>query len=94
MIRCKGPGILPSKPHGEQPRYSSTEPPTPWNGTKDVAAFAVVGGNPAELIRYRFDEDTRRVLTDIVWWDWDAAKVTRNVRAICSGDLEALKSAA
>jgi virginiamycin A acetyltransferase len=61
--------------------------------TKDVAPFAIVGGNPAELIRYRFDEETRRALTEIGWWDWDAGKITRNLRAICSNDLDALTSA-
>lgn len=61
--------------------------------TKDVEPFAVVGGNPAKPIRYRFDEETRRELLEIAWWDWDAEKVTRNVRAICSSDLEALRTA-
>lgn len=61
--------------------------------TRDVEPFAIVGGNPAALIRYRFDEATRRELTDIAWWDWDAAMITRNVQAICSNDLAALKSA-
>jgi virginiamycin A acetyltransferase len=61
--------------------------------TKDVPAFAIVGGNPAELIRFRFDAETRGALEDVAWWDWDADKVTRNVRAICAGDLEALASA-
>lgn len=61
--------------------------------TKDVPDFAIVGGNPADVIRYRFDEETRGALKAIAWWDWDVEKVTRNVRAICSGDLEALRSA-
>ena len=61
--------------------------------TKDVEPFAIVGGNPAELIRYRFDEQTHEQLAVIAWWDWDAEKITRNVRAICSGDLGALKAA-
>lgn len=61
--------------------------------TRDVEPFAIVGGNPAGLIRYRFDETTRAALEEIAWWDWDAEKVTRNVRAICSGDLEALRGA-
>jgi virginiamycin A acetyltransferase len=61
--------------------------------TKDVEPFAVVGGNPARLIRHRFDEETRAALLEIAWWDWDAAKITRNVRAICSNDLEALSAA-
>jgi len=62
--------------------------------TKAVPDFAIVGGNPAEVIRYRFDETVRGALTEIAWWDWDAEKITRNVRAICSGDLEALREAA
>ncbi len=61
--------------------------------TKDVDAFAVVGGNPARPIRYRFEESTRNALTKIAWWDWDADKITRNVPAICSADLDALLSA-
>jgi len=60
--------------------------------TRDVEPFAIVGGNPAELIRYRFEESTRDTLTDVAWWDWDADKIARNVKAICSGDLDALES--
>lgn len=62
--------------------------------TKDVEPFVIVGGNPARRIRYRFDEPTRDALTEIAWWDWSAEKISRNVKAICSGDLEALRSAA
>lgn len=31
--------------------------------TKDVAPYAIVGGNPARLIKYRFDEPLREKLT-------------------------------
>ena len=58
-----------------------------------INPFAIVGGNPAERIRYRFDEQTRASLAAIAWWNWDAEKITRNVKAICSSDLEALRSA-
>jgi virginiamycin A acetyltransferase len=61
--------------------------------TRDVEPYAIVGGNPAEVIRYRFDADVRAALEEIGWWDWDAAKISRNVQAICSGDLEALVNA-
>jgi virginiamycin A acetyltransferase len=61
--------------------------------TKDVEPFAIVGGNPAARIRYRFDEPTREALAEIAWWDWSAEKITRNVAAICADDLEALRSA-
>jgi len=37
----------------------------------DVPDYAVVGGVPAKLIRYRFGEDIIRELLDIKWWDWN-----------------------
>ncbi len=61
--------------------------------TRDVPAYAVVGGNPAAIIRSRFDPATVERLQAVAWWDWDAAKVTRNVRTICAGDVEALEGA-
>ena len=61
--------------------------------TRDVEPYAIVGGNPAAPIGYRFDEATRDTLLDIAWWDWDADRITRNVQAICSNDLKALQEA-
>lgn len=61
--------------------------------TRDVPPYAIVGGNPATVLRYRYDEATIARLQALAWWDWDAAKVTRNVRALCAGDIDALESA-
>ncbi|GAB2959817.1 CatB-related O-acetyltransferase [Hymenobacter coalescens] len=61
--------------------------------TKDVPAFAVVAGNPAAVVRMRFDADTVARLEQLAWWDWDAAKITRNLPAICARDLAALERA-
>jgi acetyltransferase-like isoleucine patch superfamily enzyme len=38
--------------------------------TRDVPPYAVVGGNPAQLIRYRFNEDVIKKLLDSRWWTW------------------------
>lgn len=38
--------------------------------TKDVPAYAVAVGNPARVLRYRFDEPTRQALDRIQWWTW------------------------
>ena len=38
--------------------------------TKDVPPYAIVAGNPAKLIRFRFDQDTVGKLMLIQWWDW------------------------
>jgi virginiamycin A acetyltransferase len=61
--------------------------------TRDVEPFAIVGGNPTDVIRYRFEEGTRRALSEIAWWNWSAEKISRNVQAICAADLEALRQA-
>lgn len=38
--------------------------------TKDVPPYTVVGGNPARILRRRFDEETATALQKIAWWDW------------------------
>lgn len=59
--------------------------------TKDVPPYAIVGGNPASLLRYRFEERIIGRLLAVRWWEWDAATVAKNVRALCSGDVDALE---
>lgn len=36
--------------------------------TKDVPPYAIVGGNPARIIRYRFDEQTIERVDSTEWW--------------------------
>ena len=62
--------------------------------TKDVPPYAIVGGNPATILRYRFDDETIARLLAIRWWDWDAETITRHVRDLCNGDVAALEGAA
>ena len=39
--------------------------------TKDVPPYAIVGGVPAKVIRYRFTEEQIKKLLKIRWWDKD-----------------------
>jgi phosphonate metabolism protein (transferase hexapeptide repeat family) len=39
--------------------------------TKDVAAYTIVGGNPARAIKRRFPEAIADRLAELGWWDWD-----------------------
>lgn len=39
--------------------------------TKDVPPYAIVGGVPAKVIRYRFDEEDIRFLLELKWWNRD-----------------------
>lgn len=61
--------------------------------TRDVPAYSIVGGNPAEVIRYRFAQATRDALLAIAWWDWSAEKITSHLEAIVNNDLAALREA-
>lgn len=39
--------------------------------TKDVPPYAIVGGNPARLIRYRFSQKQIADLLESRWWEFD-----------------------
>ncbi len=59
--------------------------------TKDVEPYTIVGGNPARIIRRRFDDEIIEFLLRLSWWDWTVEKITDNLTAITTGDFEALK---
>lgn len=44
--------------------------------TKDVSAYDVVAGNPARVIRKRFDPGTVLKLEETNWWSYDDAKLS------------------
>lgn len=43
--------------------------------TKDVPDYAVVVGNPAKVIRYRYSQEQIVKLKRIAWWDWEDKKI-------------------
>jgi len=55
---------------------------------KDVPPYAVVGGNPAKLIKYRFSVDKIEKLLEIQWWNWDNQKIKNNIEILCSTRLD------
>ncbi|MEP0521157.1 MAG: CatB-related O-acetyltransferase [Hyphomicrobiales bacterium] len=62
--------------------------------TRDVPPFAIVAGNPARIVRQRFEQPIIDRLQKIAWWNWDAQKITFNLDAIGGLDLDALEQAA
>jgi len=47
--------------------------------TKDIPDFAVVAGNPARVIRYRFPEETQQAILDSRWWDLPVTECIRHL---------------
>jgi acetyltransferase-like isoleucine patch superfamily enzyme len=57
--------------------------------TKDVPPYAIVAGNPARIVRYRFDEKIIQKLLQIKWWDWPDEKIRENIHLICCDSIDA-----
>lgn len=45
--------------------------------TKDVPAYAIVGGIPAKIIKYRFDDSVIEELEKTKWWEFDDNKISQ-----------------
>ncbi|MBR4641665.1 MAG: CatB-related O-acetyltransferase [Selenomonadaceae bacterium] len=47
---------------------------------KSVPPYAIVGGNPAQIIKYRFEPEIIESLLRIKWWDWSLDKIHDNFK--------------
>lgn len=47
---------------------------------KNVPPYAIVGGNPAQVIKYRFEPHIIEALLRIKWWDWSLDKIHDNFK--------------
>lgn len=56
--------------------------------TKDVPPYAIVGGHPAEIIRYRFPERQIAELLKIAWWNWDDESIRKVVPLLTSDNID------
>lgn len=54
--------------------------------TKNVPPYAIMGGNPARVIRYRFPADVISTLLSLQWWDWSIERIESN-RVVFSSQL-------
>ncbi|MBQ7705749.1 MAG: CatB-related O-acetyltransferase [Selenomonadaceae bacterium] len=46
---------------------------------KDIPPYAIAVGNPARVIKYRFDAETVKKLMAVKWWNWDIKKIYENI---------------
>jgi len=67
--------------------------------TKDVPPYAIVGGNPAKIIKYRFNDDLIQNLLTSEWWEYDPREMFSRdpsdlnsiIETIDSGTIEKLE---
>jgi chloramphenicol O-acetyltransferase type B len=55
---------------------------------RDVPPYAIVGGNPARLVRHRFSPAQVDALLAIRWWDWPMPKIEAELPSLLSGDVD------
>lgn len=58
--------------------------------TKDVPPYAIVGGNPAKIIKYRFSPDVIAKILALKIYDRPEEEIEAKHNVLCSGDLSAL----
>jgi acetyltransferase-like isoleucine patch superfamily enzyme len=51
---------------------------------KSVPKYAIVGGNPAEIIRYRFEEEIVNKMIEMKWWEWEVECISQVCDLLCS----------
>jgi virginiamycin A acetyltransferase len=56
--------------------------------TKDVPPYAIVAGNPAKIVKFRFSEEKIEKLLEIKWWEWDEQKIQENSHLLWSNNIE------
>lgn len=57
--------------------------------TKDVPPYAIVGGVPAKILKYRYDEETIQFLLEKKWWNMPVEWLKENSALLC--DIDRLK---
>ncbi|MBQ6023719.1 MAG: CatB-related O-acetyltransferase [Clostridia bacterium] len=59
--------------------------------SKDVSPYTVVAGNPARVIRNRFDDELTGLLLRFRWWDKEIEEINRLIPLLTSSNLEEVK---
>ena len=57
---------------------------------RDVEPYAIHAGNPARLVRKRFDETTIQQLLELAWWDFEDEEIKQFLPLLLSPDVQAL----
>lgn len=59
--------------------------------TKDVPPYAIVGGNPAKLLRMRFDDEMIALLQRLQWWNFKGEQLIKWLPILCNQDMDEVK---
>ena len=58
----------------------------------DVSPYTIVAGNPAKVLRKRFDEDFIQILLAWKWWDKSIEEIQALIPTLTNSNLKQVKS--
>lgn len=56
--------------------------------TSDVEPYGIAAGNPARLVRRRYDPGEVARLVGAAWWDWPIAAITAHAATLMTGTVD------
>ncbi|USD42791.1 CatB-related O-acetyltransferase [Vibrio sp. SCSIO 43135] len=56
----------------------------------DIPPYSIAVGNPAKVVKFRFDEEQQATLKKLAWWDWDIELVEQAMPILVKGDVPQL----
>lgn len=62
--------------------------------TKDVPPYAIAAGNPAVVVRKRFDDEIIQRLLSVQWWEWEESRIEKALPLLLNTDVSAFLDAA
>lgn len=57
----------------------------------DVAPYTIVVGNPAKVLRKRFDDELIELMLQLKWWDKSIDEINELIPVLTCSDLESVK---
>lgn len=55
--------------------------------TGDIPPYGIVAGNPARMVKKRFDDQTIARLLHIRWWDWEDSRIQKALPLLLNADI-------
>lgn len=55
--------------------------------TKNVPPYAIVAGNPAKIVKFRFEEEVIEELLKLQWWNWDKTRIENAMLNLLNTDI-------
>lgn len=60
--------------------------------TKDIEPYTVVAGNPAKVIRKRFDNELIELMLELKWWDKSIEEIKKLIPILTDNNIEKVKN--